>query len=935
MPFKPRSFGEGEAPKEDRSVFQKMLDVISTPLYISAGITREIQDRNRGFLPTPISEIVKESAANVVPFLSETKRRTTFHDVIDSKGTAFALDIFGDPLVYVPGAAFTKTFKGVGAITKVGAIKPAGALIRGTDKVLKTDFAGGLQRTQDMLGRAFVRNYDIKRVGGEAILKLSNKHLMNLEKIPRELAENFQRKMLEKVDDVNELVKIYDLMEAQPIQIYKNIAGLSDDRLLKNVLEEAGKVSGLTDHPGFQQWFSEMSQLSPRSLSGWNFANTFRQELENIKIAAGAISTQQAAGMVQKFGIIHMPHLRGTRQSFIEVTDDFISRLKAKDPEALKIAQSYKLASGRTAKDAGEVIKDAQKFRAEVEAASEVLTPAQLTALKDSFSHTKPRKITGTAKEIVDNQMIALERDVSKALAIEGAEVGRFVASKKYVEELSKFIDEKGMKFSGDPAERTTQIMERFGVKGRGQFRGGFASLDDLNIAELRGYYVPKEIAVEIRTVVQAYKSPKAMRQFFDTYRKVQNVWKAWTLAIFPAYHSRNAISNLWNNFLAGMGPTATHHYANAMALMTKRAAGKLNKAEEKFMLEAMDDRAIRSGFFAGEIGGVMEKAAHPARWHEYIWSPAHNKAIQIGFKVGTFVEDHARLAHYMWARNGKGLSREAAQSSVNKYLFDYKYGLTPFEKKAFSDFLFPFYRWTRFNLPLQLEMLATRPGRFSLLPKGQRALQDVLGEDGWGVPDPQEMFMADWMKRALKVRLRWNEKTQAYEYFILNHWIPSADVSKVLGRKEISDLLLELTSPLTKVPIELLFNYNLFRKRKIREFPGEHKTLLGVKMAPELEHIARSVRLFNEADHFFKAFYKRTGETGKFEALTRFFVGKVYPHRPEQQKKWWVYRQNRYMGELKSIRRRETKFEDQKDVETLDKLIEEIEEERDYYKKL
>jgi len=80
------------------------------------------------------------------------------------------------------------------------------------------------------------------------------------------------------------------------------------------------------------------------------------------------------------------------------------------------------------------------------------------------------------------------------------------------------------------------------------------------------------------------------------------------------------------------------------------------------------------------------------------------------GFTAGRAIEDTMRAGHFLW-RLSKGDDPLKAAKSVQKHLFDYQYGLTPFEKKFGRNFMLPFYAWTRFNLPLQLEMLATQPG--------------------------------------------------------------------------------------------------------------------------------------------------------------------------------------------------------------------------------
>jgi len=144
------------------------------------------------------------------------------------------------------------------------------------------------------------------------------------------------------------------------------------------------------------------------------------------------------------------------------------------------------------------------------------------------------------------------------------------------------------------------------------------------------------------------------------------------------------------------------------------------------------------------------------------------------------------------------------------------------------------------------------------------------------------------------------------------------------------------LVSPFTKLPIEIAFNYNLFQKKKIKRYKGEKKKLMGFDVDPRwFDHPARSIRLINEADKFIDGFFNSTGQTTKLEAFTRIVFGKVYPYRPEQQKKWWDYQIKRRGSELKQIRRYadERNWTDQ--VGVLDGLITELEDERKYFESL
>jgi hypothetical protein len=217
---------------------------------------------------------------------------------------------------------------------------------------------------------------------------------------------------------------------------------------------------------------------------------------------------------------------------------------------------------------------------------------------------------------------------------------------------------------------------------------------------------------------------------------------------------------------------------------------------------------------------------------------------------------------------------------------------------------------------------------------RGYEQIQQHLSYE-YGTPKATDIFMADWMKRATKVRLRYNKDKEAYEYFILDQWLPSADVGKLFDRTALFDMAVGLLSPGVKLPIEIFSNYNLFQKKKIREYKGQKKKLLGVPMAPEIEHAARSIRLLNESDRIIEGFFRKEGDMSGYAALLRGITGKAYPYNPEKQKKWWEWGINKRISKLKYMQKREEKRGNMNEAGVIAGVIEELEAEKEYFKKV
>ena len=50
------------------------------------------------------------------------------------------------------------------------------------------------------------------------------------------------------------------------------------------------------------------------------------------------------------------------------------------------------------------------------------------------------------------------------------------------------------------------------------------------------------------------------------------------------------------------------------------------------------------------------------------------------------------------------------------------------------------------------------------------------------------------------------------------------------------------MTSPIIKVPLEIVANYDTFRKSKIKKHKGESKDYLGVSLPPRMWHLAQAL---------------------------------------------------------------------------------------------
>jgi hypothetical protein len=198
--------------------------------------------------------------------------------------------------------------------------------------------------------------------------------------------------------------------------------------------------------------------------------------------------------------------------------------------------------------------------------------------------------------------------------------------------------------------------------------------------------------------------------------------------------------------------------------------------------------------------------------------------------KLMEFVENRVRFPLFVDRVINRGWSMEDAAKDVFKYHFDYApEGLSSFERNWLKR-LFPFYTWTRNNIPLQIEQMIKQPGKYAALGKIQ---DDISGEKG------REEFkdLPDWMKEQLVFRIGGENGISLWTQLSL----PAEDISKLpvneLGIRNIVSML----SPVIKTPIELVTNKNLFFgsdivNPELKDYPELQtaKTMEQLKLLPQ-----------------------------------------------------------------------------------------------------
>jgi hypothetical protein len=368
-------------------------------------------------------------------------------------------------------------------------------------------------------------------------------------------------------------------------------------------------------------------------------------------------------------------------------------------------------------------------------------------------------------------------------------------------------------------------------------------------------YFHPM-IAQELENGVKAVITDDASKDFFKAYDKIQNLWKAGVTSIFPAFHGRNALSNVFQNFLdIGLNAInpATHSSASQMIFHDKQlnalekvayggAEGSEQALEELHTLlgkkmftdvsgydwtvgeirQVLKDRGIAFKGGTGQIDVFNPESVDT--FTKELFGSASKKdtakkilkgvtplsqdfvPYKIGRELGSIVEDQAKLVNFMTNLKATG-DVEHAAARTSMFLFDYQ-NLTKFEK-TFLKRIIPFYTFTRKNLELQAKTLMTTPGRISAELTGLRNIGEAMS--GGSLTEEEKSKLPAWLQSGIGILK--SRKGSTLEMFSslgtpIEQPFAAFQPNQFLGS----------VSPLLRVPIETATGYSWFQGKSLSD---------------------------------------------------------------------------------------------------------------------
>jgi len=360
-------------------------------------------------------------------------------------------------------------------------------------------------------------------------------------------------------------------------------------------------------------------------------------------------------------------------------------------------------------------------------------------------------------------------------------------------------------------------LIGEFGVKfPKGRTPGkGLGLAQPKGLATDENVWFPEEIVKSIEYYKKLEHNPYAankMLRFFD--KSLSEVKFLQTVAN-PGHHVRNMAGDMVLNYEDGV--VNPLRYKQAMSVLFKRdnLKGTVRIGDRQLTYRQIWDDYKRaggkSGFYPTELSGDASKVKGAIG------------AVKSGVRgFSEKREDVTRLAHFIDAYKKEGAhaksipelikASERAGARVRKFNIDYG-DLTPFEQNTMRRVV-PYYTWLRKNVPLQLEMAAMRPGRLAVAPKGQRAIETLLGTD----KNETGQIIPKWIREMAGVSLRGEGEGKNAIY-----WTPPNPMTDPIGNvsgtaPENVAQLLSQTSPFIRMPFEYATGKTLFSGAPIKD---------------------------------------------------------------------------------------------------------------------
>jgi hypothetical protein len=392
------------------------------------------------------------------------------------------------------------------------------------------------------------------------------------------------------------------------------------------------------------------------------------------------------------------------------------------------------------------------------------------------------------------------------------------------------------------------------------------------SISAMKNLAVSEDVAADMLRMGQAWKVPESVAPVVDFWDRTVALFKGSLTSPFPAFHVRNAISGMFNMWRAGV-----LSWDASTSMLNVLRGGRISDdvAARIFPGMAADEATLRfremliannvSFTRAGQVGervgagapvargglqpgllpevgaakarpftqdagqflggyvpekGRVAEQLNPLRTRGVLGEESAFIPAERGEKLGNTVEDWIRGSHFL-GELLRGSDPAAAKLSTMKYQIDYG-DLTQFEQNVMRR-IFPWYTFSRKNLPPLLEDLATNPAKVT------GALRFASG-----IREPGE-FVPPYIAEGASVPIPGAEDGQ--RRYISSFGLPFEDEAvKTLGAvaqgdtRRVFQQLFGMAQPFVKLPAELATGTQMYSGRRLDDLrPYEFSTLGGL----------------------------------------------------------------------------------------------------------
>ncbi|HHY96627.1 MAG TPA: hypothetical protein GYA04_01200, partial [Acholeplasma sp.] len=313
----------------------------------------------------------------------------------------------------------------------------------------------------------------------------------------------------------------------------------------------------------------------------------------------------------------------------------------------------------------------------------------------------------------------------------------------------------------------------------------------------------------------------KDQSRFLRLFDRFTHFIKLNQTTILPAFHVRNKISNVFNNWLA-IGSDALDVEFNKKSWEIIKNKGNVEGVMKitysdgsigsirwsDLYRKALEYDVIDEGFFAKDIGAgaAMEGKIKFLPPHLDPTDTKNFILYKIGAKIGGLVEAQDRFIHFA-SQISRGMSFEDAAVSSKTFLFDYG-DLTEFEMSVMKR-IFPYYTWMRKNAVLQIETLMDKPGHYQYIAKILNGIEGMTNQEDRIDKRFVSDFVEDWVQTPFnvvqngrRIPVLWNPN------------LPFSDLNRLpslLSVKRTFKNVFPQVNPIIKLPVEQIMNKNVF----------------------------------------------------------------------------------------------------------------------------